>query len=332
MLTTISFSARNPVVSHPVFDIMISESEKRQFPDAPGASQDKMRLHQAGACFITEEKTMLTTFKKSTKYVASQELMNSVNVAMALKKPLLIKGEPGTGKTMLAEAIAESLGQELIIWNIKSTTKAQDGLYVYDTVQRLYDSQFGESDVHDISKYIKLGKLGEAFSREAQVVLLIDEIDKADLEFPNDLLWELDKMEFYIPETQETIHAKQRPIVIITSNAEKELPDAFLRRCIFHFIEFPNADAMREIVAMHYPDIEERLLAQAMEAFYWIRSLGEIQKKPSTSELLDWLQAMVIGGTDPDRVKKEFPFIGTLLKKNQDIDVFDQYKRRGMRY
>ena len=276
--------------------------------------------------------SMLTGFKESTKYVASPELMNSVNISMALKKPLLIKGEPGTGKTMLAEAISESLGMELIIWNIKSTTKAQDGLYVYDTVQRLYDSQFGEGNVEDIKKYIKLGKVGEAFASEKQVVLLIDEIDKADLEFPNDLLWELDKMEFYIPETKETIRANHRPIVIITSNAEKELPDAFLRRCIFHFIEFPNADAMYNIVKMHYPDIEQKLLDQAMEAFYWIRSLNDLQKKPSTSELLDWLQAMAIGGTDPEVIMKDFPFIGTLLKKNQDIDAFNSVKRRGYRF
>lgn len=274
---------------------------------------------------------MLNGFDSSTKYVASQELMNSVNVAMALKKPLLIKGEPGTGKTMLAEAIAETLGMDLIIWNIKSTTKAQDGLYVYDTVQRLYDSQFGEGSVDDIKKYIKLGKMGEAFSSEKQVVLLIDEIDKADLEFPNDLLWELDKMEFYINETKETITAKHRPIVIITSNAEKELPDAFLRRCIFHFIEFPSPEKMQEIVKVHYPDLDKHLLGQAMEAFYWIRSMPDVQKKPSTSELLDWLQAMVLGGIPSETVKQDFPFIGTLLKKNQDIDIFRRYKNRGMR-
>ncbi|MBR2778819.1 MAG: MoxR family ATPase [Firmicutes bacterium] len=275
---------------------------------------------------------MLNTFKQSTKYVASQELMNSVNVAMALKKPLLIKGEPGTGKTMLAEAIAESLDMPLIIWNIKSTTKAQDGLYVYDAVQRLYDSQFGEGGVDDIRKYIKLGKLGEAFSNDRQVVLLIDEIDKADLEFPNDLLWELDKMEFYIPETKETIAAKERPIVIITSNAEKELPDAFLRRCIFHYIDFPNAEKMYEIVHVHYPDIEQKLLDQAMSAFYWIRAMPDIQKKPSTSELLDWLQAMVLGGIEPEQVRELFPFIGTMLKKNQDIDAFNRNRKRNFRF
>ena len=193
----------------------------------------------------------MNVFKGSDKYVVTRELMNAVNVSIALKKPLLIKGEPGTGKTMLAEAIADALDMELIIWGIKSTTKAQEGLYVYDTVQRLYDSQFGEGNVADISQYIKLGKLGEAFSSDKQVVLLIDEIDKADLEFPNDLLWELDKMQFYINETKETITTKHRPIVIITSNAEKELPDAFLRRCIFHYIEFPDKEKMEEILRVH---------------------------------------------------------------------------------
>ncbi len=275
---------------------------------------------------------MLNGFKGSSDYVASDDLMNAVNVAMALKKPLLVKGEPGTGKTKLAEAIAESLDMELIIWSIKSTTKAQDGLYVYDTVQRLYDSQFGEANVGDISKYIKLGKMGEAFKSEKQVVLLIDEIDKADLEFPNDLLWELDKMEFYINETKETVKAKHRPIVIITSNAEKELPDAFLRRCIFHYIEFPDAQKMREIVDVHYSNLDEKLIQQAMEAFYWIRGMAEIQKKPSTSELLDWLQALTLGGIDPDLITQNFPFIGTLLKKNQDIDTFESRRRGRLRY
>lgn len=268
-------------------------------------------------------------FQGSSKYVAADELMNAVNIAIALKKPLLIKGEPGTGKTMLAEAIAESLNMDLYIWSIKSTTKASEGLYVYDTVQRLYDSQFGEGDVKDIAQYIKLGKLGEAFTSEKQCVLLIDEIDKADLEFPNDLLWELDKMEFYINETKETVKAKTRPIVIITSNAEKELPDAFLRRCIFHYIEFPDAEKMTEIIKVHYGDVENSLVAEAMEAFYEIRDMKEIQKKPSTSELLDWIQALMISGVDIRKIKEEIPYAGVLLKKNEDIDVMYEIKEKG---
>ena len=239
---------------------------------------------------------MNLTFEGSKNYVASEELMRSVNIAIALQKPLLIKGEPGTGKTMLAEAISQALGKKLIIWNIKSTTKAQDGLYVYDVVQRLYDSQFGNEGVDDIGKYVKLGKLGEAFHSDEQVILLIDEIDKADLEFPNDLLWELDKMEFYIPETKETVKAKQRPIVIITSNAEKELPDAFLRRCIFHYIEFPDAEQMEEIIRVHFDHVEENVLKQVLATFYWIRGLYNIQKKPSTSEVIDWIRALELGG------------------------------------
>ncbi|MDE7248530.1 MAG: MoxR family ATPase, partial [Lachnospiraceae bacterium] len=228
-------------------------------------------------------------FTSTKEYVASEQLMASVNVAIALEKPLLIKGEPGTGKTMLAQAVARSLDKELIIWNIKSTTKAQDGLYMYDTIQRLYDGQFGEEGVDDIAHYIKLGKLGEAFESEKQVILLIDEIDKADLEFPNDLLWELDQMEFYIHETKRIVKAKQRPIVIITSNAEKELPDAFLRRCIFHYIDFPDEALMEEIVRTHYPEVEAHLLKNAMDGFYGIRALRDIRKKPSTSELIDWI-------------------------------------------
>lgn len=266
-------------------------------------------------------KKSFNQFTGSAKYIASEELRNAVNVAIALGKPLLIKGEPGTGKTMLAESIAESLNKELIVWNIKSTTKAQDGLYVYDTVQRLYDSQFQDHDVSDIKQYIKLGKLGEAFVSQEQVVLLIDEIDKADLEFPNDLLWELDQMSFYIPETQETITAVHRPIVIITSNAEKELPDAFLRRCIFHYIEFPDATRMKEIIKVHFDDLDRKLLEQCLETFYWIRSLDNLQKKPSTSELLDWLQALVLGGIHPRKIGEEIPFLGVLLKKNQDLDA-----------
>ena len=258
-------------------------------------------------------------FHGSEEYIASDELIRSVNIAAALKKPLLLKGEPGTGKTMLAEAIAKSLGMELLIWNIKSTTRAQDGLYVYDTVQRLYDSQFGTEGVNDIGKYIRLGKLGEAFKREKQTVLLIDEIDKADLEFPNDLLWELDKMEFHIPETGETVKATVRPIVIITSNAEKELPDAFLRRCIFHYIAFPDASMMERIIKAHYPDLEQKLIDGVLEAFYKIRDIRGLQKKPSTSEVLDWIQALSIGGIPVKKLEREIPFAGVLLKKTEDL-------------
>ena len=271
----------------------------------------------------------MNVFKGSDDYVVTKELMNAVNVSIALQKPLLIKGEPGTGKTMLAEAISKALDMELIIWGIKSTTKAQEGLYVYDTVQRLYDSQFGEGNVADIKQYIKLGKLGEAFTADKQVVLLIDEIDKADLEFPNDLLWELDKMQFYINETKETITTKHRPIVIITSNAEKELPDAFLRRCIFHYIEFPDAEKMQEIINVHFGNIDQKLCQKALDAFYEIRKMDEIQKKPSTSELLDWLQAMVLSGVDIENLSSEMPFVGVLLKKNQDIDVMHEIKEKG---
>jgi len=259
-------------------------------------------------------------YKGSSDYIVADELRNAVNIAIALQKPILIKGEPGTGKTMLAQSIADSLDMDLFIWNIKSTTKAQEGLYVYDTVQRLYDSQFGEANVADIKQYIKLGKLGESFMADKQVVLLIDEIDKADLEFPNDLLWELDQMSFYIPETKETIKAKQRPIVIITSNAEKELPDAFLRRCIFHYIAFPEPEGMEKIVRVHHPNLDRRLMEQAMETFYTLRNVPNIQKKPSTSELIDWLQALVVGGINPNRIKQEMPFLGVLLKKNEDLD------------
>jgi MoxR-like ATPase len=264
-------------------------------------------------------------YRGSSKYIASKELMEIVNVAIALGKPLLIKGEPGTGKTLLAHSIAEALNKKLIVWNIKSTTKAKDGLYVYDTVQRLNDARFGDKDISDIRQYIKLGKLGQAFVSEEQVVLLIDEIDKADIEFPNDLLHELDEMSFYIPELNEEIKAKHRPIVVITSNAEKELPDAFLRRCIFHYIEFPTPEMMEEIVRVHFPDIEGRLIREAIKKFYWIREIEGLKKKPSTSELLDWIKALSIGGVDPEKISNEIPFLGTLLKNEQDTQRLERF-------
>ena len=266
-------------------------------------------------------------FTGTGQYVASPELMSAVNVAITLEKPLLIKGEPGTGKTLLAQAVADALGEQLLVWNVKSTTKAQDGLYVYDVVQRLYDSQFGTGGVDDIARYIKLGKLGEAFRAEQRVVLLIDEIDKADLEFPNDLLWELDQMEFYIPETGETVRARQRPVVIITSNAEKELPDAFLRRCVFHYIEFPDRAQMEQIVRVHFGDLEQDLLTQALEAFYWVRGLRDIEKRPSTSELVDWLRALAAGGVDPQRITEKIPYAGVLLKKDKDLRTLARNQR-----
>jgi MoxR-like ATPase len=261
------------------------------------------------------------TYTGTSDYIAAPDLMQTVNVAVQLSRPLLIKGEPGTGKTMLAQSIARGLEMPLLVWNVKSTTKAQDGLYVYDTVQRLYDGQFGDRDVSDIAQYIKPGKLGEAFASEERVVLLIDEIDKADLEFPNDLLWELDQMEFHIPETHETVKAKQRPIVLITSNAEKELPDAFLRRCVFHYIEFPDEEMMERIVRVHVPGLDKRLLDLAIQAFYWLRDVPGLQKKPSTSELIDWVQALERGGVDPQEIAARLPFMGVLLKKDHDVDV-----------
>jgi len=261
-------------------------------------------------------------FKGSPDYVLSEPLRNAVNVSIALGKPLIIRGEPGTGKTRLAHSIARGLGKKLITWNIKSTTKAQEGLYVYDTVQRLNDSRFGDKDVADIRQYIKLGKLGQAFKSADQVVLLIDEIDKADVEFPNDLLNELDEMAFHIPEIDETVTAANRPIAVITSNAEKELPDAFLRRCIFHYIEFPDPELMEEIIKVHFPKIKDNLLYAAIKAFYKLREIDGFRKKPSTSELLDWIQALTIGGISPDKIAKEIPFAGTLLKKESDYAYF----------
>lgn len=260
-------------------------------------------------------------FIGTDKYIVSPELRDAVNVAIALQRPLLVKGEPGTGKTLLAHNIARALGKPFLVWNVKSTTKARDGLYVYDTVQRLNDARFGDGDVSDIKRYIRLGCLGQAFAADEQVVLLIDEIDKADLEFPNDLLNELDEMSFYILETEEWVKARNRPIVIITSNAEKELPDAFLRRCIFHYIAFPDRDLMVDIVHVHHPMLEDNLLQQALERFYELRKIDTLRKKPSTSELIDWLQALISGGISAEQLHDKLPFLGVLMKKESDLEV-----------
>jgi MoxR-like ATPase len=252
-------------------------------------------------------------------YIASDELSRIVNVALLLRRPLLVKGEPGTGKTLLARSIAEGLGYELITWHVKSTTKAKDGLYVYDTVQRLYDSRFEDKDVSDIRQYIRLGPLGRAFQSERQVVLLIDEVDKADLEFPNDLLHELDAMSFTIPETGDSVTAKHRPAVIITSNSEKELPDAFLRRAVFHYIEFPDRELMAKIVRTHHPDLSAKLLDAALDAFYRLRAVEGVRKRPSTSELVDWIGALLAHGVTPESLEREVPFLGVLLKREGDV-------------
>lgn len=260
-------------------------------------------------------------FKGTDDYIIDEELKSTMNIAIEMGKPLLVKGEPGTGKTALAEAIAEALEKPLITWSIKSTTKAQDGLYQYDVVRRLYDSELGNEGVEDIKKYIKPGKIGEAFTSDVQCVLLIDEIDKADLEFPNDLLWELDRMEFYIPETDETVKAKHAPIVIITSNAEKELPDAFLRRCAFYYIAFPDKNLMEKIVIAHYPDIEQTLMQQVIDAFYYVREYFELRKKPSTSELLDWIRALKLSGVSTENLRQDLPLMSFLLKKDEDRET-----------
>ena len=269
-------------------------------------------------------------FEGSDSYVATDDLRMAVNAAVTLQRPLLIKGEPGTGKTMLAEEVALGLGKRLIQWHIKSTTKAQQGLYEYDAVSRLRDSQLGGDKVHDIANYIKRGKLWEAFDSDEQVVLLIDEVDKADIEFPNDLLVELDRMEFFVYETGQTVKAKHRPIIIITSNNEKELPDAFLRRCFFHFITFPDRDTMREIIAVHYPEIARSLVQEAMEVFFDVRSIPGLKKKPSTSELIDWLK-LLMADDIPDEILKNRdhskaipPLYGALLKNEQDVHLLER--------
>lgn len=269
---------------------------------------------------------MKSQFTGTADYVASPDLIDAVDLAASLQKPLLIKGEPGTGKTRLAEAVAAALGMPLIPWHIKSTTRAQDGLYVYDTVQRLNDARFGEGDVRDIRRYIRWGPLGVAFRSTERVVVLVDEIDKADLEFPNDLLHELDRMSFQVTETGDTVEAIHRPVMIITSNNEKELPDAFLRRCIFHFIAFPDRALMERIVRVHHPDVEETLLQQALVRFYWLREQEGVRKKPSTSELVDWIAALRRAGIDADRIAHELPFLGVLLKREQDLDAIRKPK------
>ena len=269
-------------------------------------------------------------FEGTERYVATDDLRMAVDASVALQRPLLIKGEPGTGKTMLAEEVAAGLGKELIQWHIKSTTKAQQGLYEYDAVSRLRDSQLGDGKVEDISQYIKRGKLWEAFTADEQVVLLIDEVDKADIEFPNDLLVELDRMEFFVYETGETIKAKHRPIIIITSNNEKELPDAFLRRCFFHFINFPDKETMKEIIAVHYPKIKKSLVQEALEVFFELREVPGLKKKPSTSELIDWLK-LLMADDIPDEVLKNRdqtkaipPLYGALLKNEQDVQLLER--------
>ena len=261
-------------------------------------------------------------FKGTDRYLTSPALEAAVNCALALEKPLLLRGEPGTGKTQLAEAVAAALEMPLLNWSVKSTTRAQDGLYHYDTVQRLYDSRFGEGNVRDLRSYIRLGPLGESFSAPQRVVLLIDEVDKADIEFPNDLLNELDRMRFSIWETQEEIVAHHRPVVIITSNNEKELPDPFLRRCIFHFIEFPEAELMRRIIDVHHPGLDEQLCKQALEAFFVLRD-APLRKRPSTSELIDWIAALKISGVS-SLTLDTIPFLGTLLKKEQDLTTLKE--------
>ena len=270
---------------------------------------------------LRDEAAQFVRFTGTDRYITSAPLEQAVNASVALGRPLLIKGEPGTGKTVLAEHVAQALGQRLLRWQVKSTSRAADGLYVYDTVQRLHDSRFGDADVSDIARYIKLGPLGQAFRAEDQLVLLIDEIDKADIEFPNDLLYELDMMSFDIIETGEHVEATQRPVMVITSNNEKELPDAFLRRCVFHYIDFPGRELMGRIVRVHFPDIEDRLLADCIASFYQLRDVAGLRKKPSTSELLDWIAALRRAGVDTGKLGLQVPFLGTLIKNERDLEL-----------
>lgn len=271
-------------------------------------------------------------FSGTDGYVASRALQDVVNVALTLERPLLLKGEPGTGKTLLSHHIAKALGMEIIIWNVKSTTKARDGLYTYDTVQRLNDARFGDGDVRDIRHYIKLGPLGRAFASPNRVVLLIDEVDKGDIEFPNDLLFELDEMRFHVMETDEWVTAVHRPAVIVTSNSEKELPDAFLRRCVFHYIDFPDEVQMRAIIDVHFPKLSEELLQSACKIFYGLREVPGLRKRPSTSELLDWIRALLASGAQFPKEDtpslKSIPFLGALVKMEEDVATLSRHSSR----